>query len=87
MLALEMWEAGLCRRCGQHLQQAMDPLHDPERPDADRVWAADGPDECHACKVLTRADRAFAKGDPDSAAWVVHTPVLRTNPNRRPRLA
>lgn len=78
MLALAHWEGGLCRRCGEHLSRAMDPMTDPDRPEATSAWVADGPYECHCCKALAKADAALQKqeGGPELAAYSVHTPAL-----------
>ncbi len=78
MLALDYYEAGLCRRCGQHLSKTMDPMTDPDRPEAERHWTADGPDECFCCKAMYRAEKKLTD-DEDSrelAAYAIHVPTL-----------
>lgn len=86
MLALHQYEAGLCKRCGQHLSHAMDPNTDPDRPDATQTWKAEGPDECHSCKTLVRAERQLAGEDEgaggDRLTYSVYAPVLVA---KRPR--
>lgn len=90
MLALGLFEAQMCRKCGMHLSQAMDPMNDPDLPEAPRRWVADGPDECFSCKALVRADREWSaaqdenvkNGGEDSSPWTVHTPLLKTKPVR-----
>lgn len=76
MLALAYWEAGLCKRCGEHLSRGMDPMTDPDSPEADHRWVAEGPDECHCCKALVRAEKKWADDAPDSAPYSVFTPAL-----------
>lgn len=78
MLALNHYEAGLCRRCGQHLAHAMDPNTDPDNPEASQRWIADGPDECHSCKSLVRAERQLGdeEGGQDRLAYTVYVPAL-----------
>lgn len=87
MLALAFHEAGLCQRCGQHLSHSMDPNTDPDRPEATQQWIAVGPDECHSCKVLVRAEQALANdkdgGGEKLLPYVVHAPALIA---KRPRL-
>lgn len=79
MLALAHFEAGCCRRCGEHLAKSMDPMTDPDRPDAPHHWVAEGPDECFACKALVRAERKLADdkdGGSDLLPYSIHTPAL-----------
>lgn len=89
MLALDYWEAGLCRRCGQHLSDAMDEHTDPDNPASPRRWVAEGPDECHSCKALHAAERGVRKqeGGDDLMGHSVFHPVLVTvQPQQRTRL-
>lgn len=76
MLALAMWEAGLCRKCGEHLAETTDPSTDPDNPAVTREWVADGPDECFSCKAMHRAETRFAKESPDVAPYVIWAPAL-----------
>jgi hypothetical protein len=78
MLALAYWEAGLCRRCGEHMSKTLDPMTDPDRPEATRRWVAEGPDECDCCKAMVRAERKLADDENAGgmAAWAFHTPAL-----------
>lgn len=82
MLALQWWEAGLCRRCGQHLDETTDPNNDPDNPHSGRTWVADGPDECFACKVLHRAEQSWEKTSPEAAPYSIWAPQLRDRPPR-----
>lgn len=86
MLALAYWEGGLCRRCGEHLSQSMDPMTDPDRPEATQRWVAED-DECFCCKAMVRADKALRDGkdrDPDAPGYTIHTPALvPTRPRTR----
>ncbi len=78
MLALAYYEGGLCRRCGQHLSKTMDPMTDPDRPEATANWVADGPDECFCCKALHRAEKKLSedKESGDLGAYAIHVPML-----------
>lgn len=91
MLALTFHEAGLCGRCGQHLSHSMDPNTDPDRPEATQQWIAVGPDECHSCKALVRAEQALANdkdgGGDKLLPFVVHAPALvAKKPRTRKRI-
>lgn len=83
MLALQLWEAGLCRRCGHHLDETTDPAHDQDNPETAHGWIADGPDECHACKALHRAEEKWHKESPEVAPYSIWSAVLVA---KRPRL-
>ncbi|WP_285475233.1 hypothetical protein [Actinoplanes sp. NBRC 101535] len=87
MLALDMWEAGLCRRCGEHLEQSADPDTDPDDPRSSQAWRAEDPTECFSCKVLARSERRAApRGDDDEDAspWLIHTTQLVPKTPRAP---
>lgn len=83
MLALAYWEAGLCRKCGQHLDETTDPAHDQDSPATSWGWAADGPDECFSCKALHRAETKWQKEAPDTAPYMIWAPVLTA---KKPRI-
>jgi hypothetical protein len=83
VLALAYWEAGLCRKCGCHLEETTDPAHDQDNPETSFGWAADGPDECFACKAMYRAEHARQKEAPETAHYEIWSPVLLA---KRPRL-
>ncbi|WP_431935792.1 hypothetical protein [Micromonospora sp. RP3T] len=76
VLALGMWEAGLCRRCGHHLDETTDPDHDQDNPEAGHGWIADGPDECFACKALHRAEEKWQKEAPEVAPYSIWAAAL-----------
>jgi hypothetical protein len=87
MLALQHYELTLCRRCNTPLAESTDPNHDPDNPDAEYHYLADGPDECHACKVLLRADKQWSeyrKDDSVGTGNLIHSLVLVPNTRRRP---
>lgn len=86
MLALAYWEAGLCRRCGEHLSRGMDPMTDVDRPEADQKWIAEGPDECFCCRALVQAETALAANEDTAkrAPFSVFTPALVPKKPRTP---
>lgn len=80
MLALAFYEAGLCQRCGHHLEDSTDP---------NSVWVADDPTECFSCSTLARADRAWTKRtekdpNPIPAQAMIHTVRRVPKPSRTP---
>lgn len=79
MLALALWEGQLCRKCGEHLEDALHPDNDPDNPFAPRAWVAEV-DECHSCKALIRSERKRApeEGQEDTTPWEIHTTSLLT---------
>jgi hypothetical protein len=83
MLALDWYESSLCRKCGQPLSECTDPANDPDNPASERMYVAEAPTECFACKVLVRAESKWHKDDPDSAPFVIHNAVLVDRPARR----
>ena len=87
MLALAYWEAGLCRKCGQHLHETTDPAHDQDNPETAWGWVADGPDECFGCKALHRAEEKWQKEAPEAAPYSIWAPVLvAKRPRQRRRI-
>ncbi len=83
MLALDWYEASLCRKCGQPLAECTDPDNDPDNPTAPRQYVAEDPAECFSCKVLLRSEKKWSDNDPDQAPHMIHTAVLVGRPPRR----
>jgi hypothetical protein len=82
VLAYQLWRAGLCRRCNEHLAHSTDPDTDPDSPEARRAWVAEPPTECFSCAALTRSERE--RQEDDNAPWLIHTTALVTKtPQRR----
>jgi hypothetical protein len=81
VLAYRHWQAGLCKRCGEHLEHATDPDTDPTDPGASQAWVAELPTECFSCSALVRSERTYK--DDDNAPWLIHTNALVT---KKPRL-
>lgn len=55
MVALAEHEDGLCPRCGQPLDEAMD-------PESEGLWDVDGPFEDHACRALAVYQQRAGEG-------------------------
>jgi hypothetical protein len=84
VLALGLFEAGLCRKCGHHLGETTDPANDQDNPETGHAWVADGPDECFACKALHRAEERWQKEAPEVAPYSIWSAVLvDKNPRKR----
>jgi hypothetical protein len=76
MLALDYYEAGLCRKCGQPLHESTNPDHDPDNPDGTHQYVAETPAESFSCKVLVKSETKWGKQEPDLAPALIHTAVL-----------
>ncbi|MFF0822412.1 hypothetical protein ACFYUR_18780 [Micromonospora haikouensis] len=85
MLALDLYEGTLCRKCGQPLAECTDPDNDPDNPDAGHQYVAEDPTECFSCKALVRSEEKWSKSEPDSAPYMIHTVVKVAKPTRRRR--
>lgn len=83
MLALHHYEMTLCRRCHTPLAESTDPDNDPDNMQASHHYQVDGPDECHSCKVLIRAEKEWQTKRPDDAAAFLYSTVLVPNTRRR----
>jgi hypothetical protein len=81
VLAYQLWKAGLCRRCGEHLAHTTDPDTDAGDPGAHQAWVAEDPTECFNCAALVGSEKS--RQNDDNAAWLIHTTALVT---KRPRL-
>lgn len=83
MLGLHYLEATSCGRCGTWLAESTDPGNDPDNPQAHHHYVAETPAECHACKVLYRAQRAAEKANEGAAApYLIHSASLVPNARR-----
>lgn len=76
LLALDLYEAGLCKRCGVPLAESLDADHDPDNPDAPYHYVADQPAACNHCLVLVRSERAWSKLREADAPALIHTARL-----------
>lgn len=85
MLALDWYEASLCRKCGQPLAECTDPDNDPDNPQSPRMYVAEDPAECFSCKVLVKSERKWSESEPDQAPHMIHTAVLVDRPRRQRR--
>ncbi|PWR08571.1 hypothetical protein DKT68_15250 [Micromonospora acroterricola] len=78
MVALEEYEAGLCKRCGHDLAESTDPAHDYNNPTATAVYlpAPGTPVQCHCCAALERSEQAVAAQNPQFPAAIMHAVQL-----------
>lgn len=90
MLALQLFEQGMCRKCGHNLDDTTNPDHDPDNSKGSRMWVSEGHDKCFACLVLARNEKNAANDDsiPHPEA-LIYTAVLVDRPPRqsKPRRA
>ena len=82
MLALEAYEARLCKRCGGDLEETTKPEHDYNNPLAEAVYLpAEGyPMQCHSCAALDRSERDAAAQSPQHPGALIH--AVRLVPRR-----
>lgn len=90
VMALALYEATLCRKCGEGLERSTDPMTDADNPEADQAWVAEPPTECFSCKALVGSEQEWAKADQNNESnvsqWLIHTTALvPKKPRRRGR--
>lgn len=78
MVALEEYEAGLCKRCGTALEESTDPAHDFNNPLATAVYmpAPGTPIQCHCCAALERSEQQTNQQNPQFPAAIMHAVQL-----------
>lgn len=74
MVALEEYEQGLCKRCGNPLEETTDPGHDFNNPLAKAVYlpAPGTPVQCHCCAALERSEQQTNAQNPQFPAAMLH---------------
>ncbi|MFI6819718.1 hypothetical protein ACIBJE_02050 [Micromonospora sp. NPDC050187] len=74
LAALEEYEAGLCKQCGQPLSETTKPEHDFNNPLSPAFYeAAPGtPVQCHCCAALQRSERDTAALNPQFPSALIH---------------
>jgi hypothetical protein len=78
LVALEEYEAGLCRRCGTALEESTDPAHDFNNPLARAVYlpAPGTPAQCHCCAALERSEQQTNALNPQHPGALHHAVQL-----------
>lgn len=56
MLALEVYRASLCRRCGGELAETTNPLHDADNPHGTHVYRRVKLLRCHRCTASMESE-------------------------------
>lgn len=74
MLALEAYEQGLCKRCGEPLEETTRIEHDFNNPFGEAVYlpAPGTPVQCHCCAALERSEKDTAAQNPQFPAAMLH---------------
>lgn len=74
MLALEAYEQGLCKRCGEPLEESTKAEHDFNNPLGAAFYEAvpGTPVQCHCCAALERSERDTAALSPQFPAAMLH---------------
>ncbi|MGW1057627.1 hypothetical protein [Micromonospora rubida] len=78
MLALDEYEASLCRRCGHLLEETTRPEHDYNNPLATAVYmpAPGMPMQCHCCAALERSEQQTNAQNPQHPGAILHAVQL-----------
>jgi hypothetical protein len=88
VLALAVWQAGMCRRCGGDLTETTNPLHDRDNPQGSHFYKAAKPVRCHRCTALMDSEHRHAEdkavAHPDACQHFVEL-VPRAQPRTGPR--
>lgn len=73
-MALEAYEAGLCKRCGEPLEETTKLEHDYNNPFAPAVYlpAPGTPVQCHCCAALERSEQQTTAQNPQYPAAMLH---------------
>ncbi|MFC4146616.1 hypothetical protein ACFO0M_10145 [Micromonospora mangrovi] len=82
MVALEAYEAGLCKQCGEPLEASTAMENDFNNPRGTGVYRpVEGtPVQCHCCAALQRSERDTAALNPQFPAAMIH--AVRLVPRR-----
>ena len=74
MVALEAYEAGLCKQCGEPLEESTKREHDFNNPfGTARYLPAEGtPVQCHCCAALQRSEKDTNALNPQFPAAMIH---------------
>lgn len=59
MLALAVYRAELCARCGGDLTLTASPLSDPDNHDGTHIYQAKFPKRCHRCTALMASEDTY----------------------------
>lgn len=77
--ALVMYEADLCKGCGQPLSESTDPLSSAHHPDGTHRYEVPDPSRCFSCDALEAKAEKYKESDNPSA--------LKFGTRRVPRVA
>ncbi|WP_416902761.1 hypothetical protein [Micromonospora echinospora] len=71
---MEEYEAGLCKQCGQPLEETTKPEHDFNNPLAPAFYepVPGTPVQCHCCAALQRSERDANAQNPQFPGALIH---------------
>lgn len=74
LVALEEYEAGLCKRCGHDLAESTDPAHDHNNLFGKAMYLPmpGTPVQCYACSALERSEQQVAAQNPQHPGALMH---------------
>ncbi|WP_285787769.1 hypothetical protein [Micromonospora sp. NBRC 101691] len=74
MVALDEYESGLCKQCGQPLEETTKPEYDFNNPFGVALYEAapNTPVQCHCCAALQRSERDTNALNPQFPGAMLH---------------
>jgi len=76
MLALAVYRAGLCHRCGGELDETASPLLDPNNRDGTHRYEPRPPKRCHRCTALMGSEKTYHATGKDGSYITPHPGAL-----------
>jgi hypothetical protein len=83
MLALGLYEDGLCNRCGVSLAESTSDDVDPWKPEATHQYVAEVPITCFHCLVLAKSEKKYANDEDNEPGALIHTAIKIAKPPRK----
>lgn len=76
MLALAVYEAGLCHRCQGELDETASAALDPNNRDGTHIYKPRPPTRCHRCTALMDSDKTYHAVDKEGHYITPHPQAL-----------
>lgn len=85
MLALSLYEDGLCNRCGVPLAESTGTDVDPHSPESTHRFVAELPITCFHCEALVKSEKKYANDEDNEPGALIHTAVKVEKPKAQTR--
>ena len=86
MLALTVYEAGLCHRCHGELAESASAATDPNNRAGTHVYKAKPPTRCHRCTALMDSEKTYTAVDKEGHYITPHPHALIHHVEKVPRI-